>query len=56
MHSTQAWELLCDPERCGQLRMDGFYKLLIRAGYSAEVARKAALQRGWDRLSAGEVM
>ena len=56
MSAVQAWEMLNDPDYSGRLTMDGLRRLLIRAGYSEEVAHKAALQRGWDRLSAGEVM
>ena len=56
MYGVQAWEILHDPERGGRLNMDDFRRMLIRAGYSMEEVRKASLQRGWDRLNAGEVM
>lgn len=56
MERVQAQELLSDPGYSVRLGMEGFHKLLIRAGYSQEVAHKAALQHGWDRLSAGEVL
>lgn len=56
MEKVQAWELLHDPDYSGRLTMDGLYRLLLRAGYPREVAHQAAKQRGWDRLSAGEVM
>jgi hypothetical protein len=56
MDSVQAWEMINDPERSGKLTMDGFYRLLRRAGYTEQVAHEAAKQRAWDRLSAGEVM
>lgn len=56
MAGVQAWELLNTPDYCGRLTMAELHRLLIRAGYPAQVAHKAALQRGWDRLSAGEVM
>jgi hypothetical protein len=53
---TQAWELLHDPEYCGKLNMEGMRRLMIRAGYSVDVAQKAATQRGWERLSEGVEM
>ena len=53
---VQAWEQLHDPEYAGGLNMEQFYDLLIRAGYSEEVAHEAAKKRGWDRLSAGVTM
>lgn len=56
MLRVQAWELINNPEYCGQLTMEQFYKLLIEAGHSKEAAQEAASQRGWDRLSAGMVM
>ena len=56
MHRTQAWELLQDSDYSSRLTMDGFHRLLRQAGYTEAVAHKAAMQRGWDRLSAGEVM
>lgn len=52
----QAWERLNDPHYCGNLSMVEFYDLLIKAGYSEEVAQETAKQRGWDRLSAGVIM
>lgn len=56
MDKTQAWELLNNPEYCSQLDMGGIHQLMLRAGYTAEVAQKAASQRGWERLNAGAVM
>ena len=56
MTATQAWEMINDPDRCNRLTMGDFEELLRRAGYSSEVAHKAAMQRGWDRLCAGELM
>ena len=53
MGRVQAWEKLNDHEYSGQLTMEQFHNLLVKAGYSEEVAHKAASQRGWDRLSAG---
>lgn len=53
---VQAWELLHDPDYCGQLNTGQFYNLMLRAGYSEEVASGAAKQRGWDRLNAGVAM
>lgn len=56
MDRVKAWELLNDPTYSAQLNMDGFHRLMLRAGYSEEVSHKAALKRGWDRLNAGLVM
>ncbi len=56
MSKVQAWERLNDPNYCGRLNMGEFHTLLLEAGYSEQVAQKAASQRGWDRLSAGVVM
>lgn len=53
MPKVQAWERLNNPEYSGRLSMSEFYDLLIEAGYSPEIAQKAANQRGWDRLDAG---
>ncbi len=53
MSSVQAWERLHDPEYCSQLSMGDFHDLMLRAGYSTEVIREAANQRGWERLCAG---
>jgi len=53
---TRAWELANDPDYCGRLTMGEFYELLLRAGYSEEVAQKSASQRGWERLNAGVIM
>lgn len=53
MRRTQAWEQLNNPEYSGRLSMGEFYDLLVRAGYSKMVARKAANKRGYDRLEAG---
>ena len=56
MEMTQSWERLNDREYSGSLTMGEFEKLLITAGYSTNVAHKAAMQRGNDRLDAGAVM
>lgn len=56
MPKVQAWERLNDPEYAGSLTMEQFHDLLIDAGYSEEVAQKAASQRGWERLQAGVTM
>ena len=56
MDGVKARELLDDPEYSSQLTMDQFEKLLLRAGYPDGVAHEAAMQRGWDRLSAGVEM
>lgn len=56
MSRVQAWERLNDPEYCGQMTMDQFYRTMLEAGYSPVVAEEAAKQRGWDRLDAGVKM
>ena len=56
MSIVQARELLDDPHHCGQLTMEGFHKLLLRAGYPTDAAHEAAKQHGWYRLEAGKVM
>ena len=56
MDGVRAWELLNDPSYSGRLTMEGFHRLLRRAGFPEDAAHEAAMQRGWDRLSAGEVM
>ncbi len=53
MQKVQAWERLQDHEYCSRLNMEGFYNLLITAGYSEDAAQKAANERGWQRLEAG---
>lgn len=56
MPKVQAWERLNDPDYSGRLNMAQFRALLLQAGYSAAAAKKAANQRGWDRLCAGVEM
>ena len=56
MERTRAWELLNDPNYCGQLTMEGVYRLVLRAGYGKVAARTAAKQRGWERLCAGDMV
>lgn len=56
MHATQAWERLQDPDYTSRLSMDGFHLLLRRAGYSEEVAHRAAMEHGHARLNAGETL
>lgn len=56
MEKTQAWELLHNPDYCGRLTMGEVHQLMMRAGYSDMAAQEAASQRGWERLTAGEVM
>lgn len=53
MPKVMAWEKLHDHEYSGRLSMGEFYDLLREAGYSKEVAQKAANKRGWQRLDAG---
>lgn len=53
MRMTQAWERLHDPEYSGKLCAEDLLELVLRAGYSASAAQKAAKQRGWDRMQAG---
>lgn len=54
MEREKARELLDDVDYLARLTMEGFYQLLLRAGYSEEVAHEAAMERSWNRLSAGE--
>lgn len=56
MSGVHAWETLNDPEKAAKLTMEGFERLLLRAGYPADEAHKAAMDRGWNRLSAGETL
>lgn len=56
MPKVQAWELLNDPHYSGHLSMGELHDLLLRAGYSEEVAHETASKRGWDRLDAGVKM
>lgn len=56
MRTTQAWELLHNPEHCGRLKMVELYDLMVRAGYPDDAAQEAAKQRGIDRLDAGREM
>lgn len=53
MPKVQAWERLNDYNYSGQLTMGEFEDLLLKAGYHPDVAHRAALKRGWDRLEAG---
>lgn len=54
MIRVKAQELLDNPDYINRLTMDGYYNLLLRAGYSKELATKATSQRSWERLNAGE--
>lgn len=56
MHTTRAWELVNDPNYCSKLNMVDLYNLMLRAGYSEEVAQEASNQRGNDRLDANVEM
>jgi len=56
MIREKAVELLSDATYSARLPMEELRNLLIRAGYSKDIAHKAAMQRGWDRLSAGETI
>ena len=56
MDKVKAWELLNDSTYCAELNMEEFHNLMLRAGYSEDVSHKAALKRGWNRISAGLVM
>ena len=55
MDRVKALELIERPEYCGGLTMDGLYKLMLRAGFDKEDAHEASLQRGGERLNAGEM-
>lgn len=56
MSKVQAWERLNDPNYSGKLTFLQFKELLLEAGYSEEVAQKAACERGLARLAAGVAM
>lgn len=56
MVQTQAWELLNNPDYCYKLTANQYHSLLLRAGYQKDMADEEACKRGWDRLSAGELM
>lgn len=56
MERVKAQELLENPEHGPRLSMEGLERTLIKAGYPKEQAHKAAMQRGWDRLAAGETL
>ena len=56
MSRVQALERLDNREYSGSLNTAEFYELLRTAGYSDDVAQKAASRRGWERLSAGVTM
>ena len=53
MDRVKALELLEDTAHVVKLNMEGFFNLLLRAGYPNEVAQKAASEHGEARLSAG---
>ena len=54
MLQTQAREKLEDADYTSRLTMDGFYRLLIKAGYPKDIAHEATKERSWNRLLAGE--
>ena len=54
MMTVQAQERLDDGAYCARLPMHEFQRLLVRAGYPQDIAHQTAMQRGMDRLSAGE--
>ena len=54
MERVKAQELLDDPQYLDRLTMDGFYALLIKAGFKETDAREETKQRSWKRLSSGE--
>ena len=56
MQRIKAKELLEDPDYISKLTLEGYYDLLIAAGYSEETARKSTSKLGWNRLVAGESM
>lgn len=53
MNCLKAMDKLADPEYGGNLNASQFYDLMIEAGYSKQVAQKAANQRGNNRMDAG---
>ncbi len=56
MRKVRAYEQLQDRAYCGTLDMEGFYHLLLEAGYSEKDSQRAANERGWQRLQAGVKM
>lgn len=54
MIRTQAQELLDDPRHVGRLGMEELESLMLRAGYKYEDAHRTAMNRGFNRLAAGE--
>ena len=56
MVKVRAWERLNDTDYSGRLTTVEFYNLLLEAGFTEDVAQKAASQRGLERLSAGEMI
>lgn len=52
MRQVQAHELLDDPDYSGRWTVDGFYNLLVRAGYDEKTAQRAATQYGWEQMVA----
>lgn len=53
---TMAWEQLNDSTHCGRLGMVEFEDLMVRAGYDPGIAHKAAMERGWRRLSLEQLL
>jgi hypothetical protein len=45
-----AWEILRDPETGGSLSAEGVLEMYRAAGYSEEIAQKAASERAWQRM------
>ena len=56
MTKIQAWEQLNNPEYSSKLGMVDFHNLLLKAGIDAKTAKKAANERGWQRLSNEEML
>lgn len=56
MPKIQAWERLNNPEYSSHLNTEQLYELILRAGYTEEVATKAANKRAHERLDAGMVL
>lgn len=56
MHRLKAQERLEDPDYIDRLTMDGFYDLLVSAGFTEEEATRETSKRSWNRLISGEAI
>lgn len=56
MDRIKAMDSLEDHQYCWKLTQESFEDLLIRAGFDRKDAHKMALNHGWNRLNAGEMV